>query len=135
MTTEQVKQYILAGNCVFTLYSKKLDTRYTFKIQQDKNNEERYFTKVLFGPDNENDYRIYIYSTQILYISEQVYTTYTHTHPQLQRQAFLKIVQYEYLYRYLNFIHQTSRLQKTYDTREYRELHDRTQKIYKCELK
>lgn len=98
MTNEQVKQYILAGNCIFTLYSKKLDTRYTFKIQQDKNNEERYFAKVLFGPDNENDYRyIGLFYSDTLGLKTSSAAHIPYTAPQfVMLQYFLKIVQGEY---------------------------------------
>ena len=51
------KAYVLAGNATFTLYSAKLDKRYTYKVQRDKSRDDRYYAKVLIGQDNENDYR------------------------------------------------------------------------------
>lgn len=52
-----IKEYILGGNCTFTVLSTKLGERYTYKIQKDKKHDGRYFCRVLYGPDNEKDYR------------------------------------------------------------------------------
>lgn len=57
MERDNMLPYLLAGNCTFTLKSTKLDKRYTYKIQQDKVNASRYFVKVMYGSDNERDYR------------------------------------------------------------------------------
>lgn len=57
MTKEQTKSFVLAGNVTFTLYSSKIDKRYTYKIKRDRSMNNRYLVRVLFGPDNENDYR------------------------------------------------------------------------------
>ena len=92
------KQYILGGNSIFTLYSKKLDIRYTFKIQQDNKNEQRYFAKVLFGPDNTNDYRyIGLFYADTLSLRTSSAAHIPHTAPQfVMLQYFLKIVNGEY---------------------------------------
>lgn len=58
-STLQISNYLLGGNCTFTLYSKKLDKRYTYRVkkQLSKDDEPIFFCQVLYGPDNEKDYR------------------------------------------------------------------------------
>lgn len=52
-----LREYLLAGNVTFTIYSKKLDKRYTYKIE--KSNLEFYTHKVyvLYGEDNTSSYQ------------------------------------------------------------------------------
>lgn len=50
----QIKKYITAGNCTFTLYSSKIDKRYTYHITKDQYSSRRYFVSVLYGPENDN---------------------------------------------------------------------------------
>jgi len=52
-----IKLFILGGKSIFTLYSNKIDKRYTYKVQRDKKNSQRYFVKLMWGSDNETDYR------------------------------------------------------------------------------
>ena len=57
MNFNDIIPFITAGNSTFTIYSSKVNKRYTYKIKVDKKNENRFFVKVLFGPDNITDYR------------------------------------------------------------------------------
>jgi len=57
MKFEQILTFIQAGNSTFTLQSTKLDTRYTYNIKQDKKCLQRFYVKVMYGNDNEKDYR------------------------------------------------------------------------------
>jgi hypothetical protein len=74
-TVEAVKQYIFAGNAIFTLLSRKTGERYTYRFQLPRDQKaerqqillargnatepSRYFVKLLAGPDNTGDY-VYI---------------------------------------------------------------------------
>ena len=49
---EILKPYLTAGNTTFTLYSKKLNKRYTYHITQDKKMKSRYFVSLMYGSDN-----------------------------------------------------------------------------------
>jgi len=53
-------QYITAGNAKVTFESLKTKTHFTYKVQRAENRDgtpaNRWFVKVLNGPDNENDY-------------------------------------------------------------------------------
>lgn len=56
---DELLQYVTAGRATFTLsvaYSHETQ-RYTYKVQQDQSNPRRFFVKVLYGPDNLEDYR------------------------------------------------------------------------------
>lgn len=57
MESKYIPEYIMAGKAVFTLYSTKIDKRYTYRVKKDKGNEHRFFVEVMFGPDNTADYR------------------------------------------------------------------------------
>ena len=57
LTADSVKAYALAGNATITLQSGVTGKHYTFKITKCKDNEKLYFVKVLYGTDNESDYR------------------------------------------------------------------------------
>ena len=50
-------QFALAGNAVFTVTSRKTETRFTFKVRVAENNASMHFVSVLTGPDNTTDYR------------------------------------------------------------------------------
>lgn len=50
-------KYLLAGKAVFTLYRAYHNERRTYKVTQDAKNPRRFFVRVLFGPDNTQDYR------------------------------------------------------------------------------
>lgn len=56
MKVSDIKKYLLAGNCTFTLYSSKKELRYTYKINRE-NNRQWYTCSVLYGSNNETDYR------------------------------------------------------------------------------
>lgn len=56
MSGEHFKNYVLAGRAIFTITAAN-NTRYTYRVSQDKDNPRRFFVRVLFGPDNEQDYR------------------------------------------------------------------------------
>lgn len=57
MKFDDILAFIQAGNSTFTIQSTKIDKRYTYKVNVDKKNEDRFFVKVLFGPENTKDYR------------------------------------------------------------------------------
>ena len=52
--------FILAGNSTFTILSKKTETRFTFKITNDKKNVNHYYVNLMNGSNNETDY-IWLY--------------------------------------------------------------------------
>jgi len=51
-----IKEFILAGNAIFTLESQTSGLWYTYKVKQAKNNDTRFFVNVLRGPSNTSDY-------------------------------------------------------------------------------
>ena len=57
-----VKDFVFAGNAVFTLRSTKTGARYTYKVRAKKEDLERgeadgtYFVNLLRGPDNTADF-------------------------------------------------------------------------------
>jgi hypothetical protein len=57
-----VKDFIFAGNCLFTVANMRSGNHYTFQVQapdQQKNPEDPvHFVKVLSGPDNHDDYQM-----------------------------------------------------------------------------
>lgn len=57
---DTINSFVLAGNCTFTLKSKRTGKRYTYKITKTKNDKQyehvKYWVKVLVGPDNKMDY-------------------------------------------------------------------------------
>lgn len=66
----EIRRYIMGGNSMFTLVSKKTGIRFTYKVKsaakdREKNwstgNQDRstYFVSLLRGPDNANDF-VYI---------------------------------------------------------------------------
>lgn len=57
MTIDNIIKYVIGGKAIFTLYSARLDKRYTYKIKVDKKKSDRFYASVLYGPDNCNDYR------------------------------------------------------------------------------
>lgn len=94
---EKLRKYLLAGKCIFTLNSTKINKRYTYLLQKDKRNEDRYFAKVLIGDDNENDYRFigYFYK-DTLSLRTSTAAHLPHTAPQfVMLQYFLRIVAQE----------------------------------------
>lgn len=53
---EAVLEFILAGNATFTIESEKTGRHLTYKVQAAKGSNDRYFVKLLGGPDNENSF-------------------------------------------------------------------------------
>ena len=56
VTAQDTHQFVLAGNAVFTLRSKRTGTRYTYKVVQakDPSNDslpDKWYVRVLTGPD------------------------------------------------------------------------------------
>lgn len=49
------RNYVLAGNATVTVRSTRTDKRFTFKIQK-ADDANRWFVKLLQGPDNTQDY-------------------------------------------------------------------------------
>lgn len=53
------KTFLLGGNATFTLVSTKTGTRFTYKVTAHRDNDgtnDRWFVKVLQGPNNEADF-------------------------------------------------------------------------------
>lgn len=48
--------YLLAGNCIFTIESVKTGQRFTYRIQQP-DEDSPHFVSLLHGPDNNSDYQ------------------------------------------------------------------------------
>lgn len=51
-----IASFMMAGNATFTLVSTKTENRFTFKVTSVPNSDDRFFVKVLSGPDNQSDY-------------------------------------------------------------------------------
>lgn len=49
---QRLLPYLTAGKCTFTLYSRKLDKRYTYHVVQDAKVKNRYIVSLFFGNDN-----------------------------------------------------------------------------------
>ena len=52
-----VADFMVAGNAIFTVTSKKTGTRFTYRVRKGKDESAPYFVSVLTGSDNESDYR------------------------------------------------------------------------------
>ena len=53
------KTFVTAGDAIFTLKSRRTETRYTYRVTKKEASEQypaAYFVKVLTGPDNESSY-------------------------------------------------------------------------------
>jgi hypothetical protein len=55
LTDEYVGHFMLGGNATFTVTSKKTGTRFTYRVEANKE-RTRYFVSLLTGSDNESDY-------------------------------------------------------------------------------
>jgi hypothetical protein len=53
---EDIKNFIFAGNAVFTIESVKTGKWFTFEINKPKDNDKLFFVSVLRGPNNTDDY-------------------------------------------------------------------------------
>jgi hypothetical protein len=53
------KEFALAGNATLTLVSEKTGARYTYKIRAKKEGGTPHFVSVMYGPDNEADFRFF----------------------------------------------------------------------------
>jgi hypothetical protein len=51
-------QFLLAGNAIFTVRSKRTGTRFTYRIKRSKT-KGLYLVSVLRGPDNEKDFTFF----------------------------------------------------------------------------
>jgi hypothetical protein len=62
-TVQDVHTFVLAGKATLTLVSEKTGARYTYKVTRIKAEDdppaELWFVKVMYGPDNEEDF-VYI---------------------------------------------------------------------------
>jgi hypothetical protein len=54
-TAADVKRFVLAGKATLTIRSKVTGTRYTYNVHKPKP-DSPYFVKVMYGPNNEEDY-------------------------------------------------------------------------------
>lgn len=58
LTGHYVKEYMLAGNAIFTLRSIKTGTRFTYRVRAANDTTlTPYFVHLLTGPDNTHDYQ------------------------------------------------------------------------------
>jgi hypothetical protein len=55
--TFEAEKFIFAGNATFTLESTKTGNRYTYKMTKCKDKKDLYFVGLLYGTDNEKDYK------------------------------------------------------------------------------
>lgn len=55
LNLENAKKFILGGNSIFTVVSKKTEKRYTFKVKENKE-KTIYFVSYLFSGDNQYKY-------------------------------------------------------------------------------
>ncbi len=53
---EHRRRYVLGGDATFTLESSKTKTRYTYQVERTQDNENKYFVRILTGPDNGANY-------------------------------------------------------------------------------
>jgi hypothetical protein len=56
-TTAAFRAFILAGNAIFTIVSKKTGARKTFRVQAKKGATDFWFVSLLVGPSNTEDYK------------------------------------------------------------------------------
>ena len=89
-----VLRNILINNAIFTLKSLKLNQYYTYKIEQDPKNKNRFLAKVLYGQDNKSDYRyIGLFYRDTLSLRTCTVAHLPHTAPQfIMLQYFLRIL-------------------------------------------
>lgn len=59
LQSNEIKEFVLAGNALITLESGVTGAHFTYKIKKSDNDENLFFIKNLRGSDNENDY-VYI---------------------------------------------------------------------------
>ena len=53
---EDIKNFIFAGNAIFTIESVKTGKWFTFEMNKPKENDKLFFVSVLYGPSNTSDY-------------------------------------------------------------------------------
>jgi ribosomal protein L31 len=53
---EDIKNFIFAGNAIFTIESTKTGKWFTFEINKPKDNDHLFFVGILRGPDNTSSY-------------------------------------------------------------------------------
>lgn len=84
---------ILKEKSIFTLKSLKTNMYYTYKIEQDKKNKDRFMAKVLYG-DNVKNYRyIGLFYRDTLSLRTCTVAHLPHTTPQfIMLQYFLRIL-------------------------------------------
>jgi Family of unknown function (DUF6011) len=54
-TQSDVHSFVLAGDAILTLHSRKTDNHYTYRVREAKSGGI-WFVQLLTGPDNTNDY-------------------------------------------------------------------------------
>lgn len=54
---DNTRQFMLAGNALFTIKNNETNGRFTFKIKRAKNNNKLFFVSLLNGPDNYSNYQ------------------------------------------------------------------------------
>ena len=71
---DEVKNFVLAGNAIFTLQSGKTDRHFTYRITRCSSNSTLYKVSLLYGPDNTRYYDYigcYYSDTNYLYLLKQ----------------------------------------------------------------
>lgn len=57
LADDKVPHFVMGGNALFTVVSKRTGTKFTFKVTKDRTSgSNRHYVKVLNGPNNESDY-------------------------------------------------------------------------------
>lgn len=56
LTGHYVREYMMAGNAIFTLRSMETGTRFTYRLRKN-DGQPMYFAHLLTGPDNTHDYQ------------------------------------------------------------------------------
>lgn len=56
LTRDNILKFILGGKATFTIRNEATGNRFTYKIKKHKT-KDLFFVSLLYGPDNENDFR------------------------------------------------------------------------------
>lgn len=80
MLPELIRDFVLGGNAVFTLRSKETGQRFTYKVTKGQASarypDQTYWCKLLWGSDNDNDYRYFGFFKEYTIQGEKGYAYY-----------------------------------------------------------
>jgi len=85
LSKSNVKMFLTAGNATITIENAKNGNRYTYKVQMSED-KKTWFVKVLFGSDNDNDYKYIGY-----FRSDLVMKTSGRSHVTIEDKRYLAI--------------------------------------------